>query len=212
MVSPKNVQEILLSKASHLLKEERCNKTVVIGVPHHAPVGVDRLPCNRWADENTGFLGRYMADKLDCNSIIACNYFVDANKNMNNDYSEQLVRWNPKLLVEVHGHKRKRTKNDIEISCGCLERNTSSISLAEKIREKCQGNPYLRWLKICGDYNNIFFKAGSVKTITYGGWMGYLIELPPELRYEEKQNGGKPPLIGYTFCDYFVECLRETEW
>ena len=75
---------ILESKKSSLVIEERGNKNIVIGMPHHAPAGVDTLPCNRFADENTGYLGRYIAENLDCCSIIACNYTIDVNKDRTN--------------------------------------------------------------------------------------------------------------------------------
>jgi len=201
----------LSSKASHLLKEERCNKTVVIGVPHHAPVGVDRLPCNRWADENTGYLGRYLAQKLNCHSIIACNYTIDANKDMNNDYARQLLQWLPRLLIEIHGHKRKRTNNDVEITCGCTEYNQYSIILAEKLLEKCKNDNELHRLRICGDFARIYFKGKTARTIHGQGWLGFLIELPPELRFNAGQIGGEPPRTGYQFCKYLIESLNKME-
>ncbi len=203
------VDEIFSSKASRLLIESRSNKEIAIGVPHHAPAGVDRLPCNRWADENTGYLGRYIAEKLDCCSIVACNYTADVNKSMDNDYSKQLLQWNPHLLIEVHGHKRRKTENDIEITCGCLERNKFSVELADKLLEKCQKDDRLRWLKICGDFNVIYFQAKTARTIQYKGWKAYLFELAPELRFETGQVGGPPPQSGYIFCDYLLKSLKE---
>ena len=202
---------ILESKKSSLVFEERGNKNIVIGVPHHAPAGVSYLSCRprRPADENAGYLGLYIAEKLKCSFIIACYYYLDANKNMSNPYAKLLLKWNPNVLVEIHGHKRKKTKNDIEISCGSKKLNDYSLTLAEKIGNKCQGNDELNWLTICGDFNKILFKAETVKTIQHPDWLGILIELPPELRFEKGQEASEPPQKGYVFCDYLIESLKE---
>ncbi len=196
-------------KKSSLIIEKRDNNNVVVGVPHHAPAGVDTLPCNRVADENTGYLGRYIAEKLDCCSIIACNYTIDVNKDMDNDYVQQLLLWSPRVYVEIHCHKRKKTKNDIEISCGSKKLNDYSLKLAEKIGNKCQSNDELNWLTICGDFNKILFKAETAKTIQHPDWLGFLLELVPELRFGKGQKGGEPPQKGYVFCDYLIESMKE---
>jgi len=116
------IENIFTSELPDLIIEERENTNVVIGVPHHAPAGVSELPCSSHttSDENTGYLGKYIADKLDCCYIIACNYSIDVNKCLGTDYSIKLLKWAPKLFVEIHGHHRKRTRNDVEISCGSL--------------------------------------------------------------------------------------------
>ena len=207
----KEISQQLASKQSRLIIEEGNNKNTVIGVPHHAPVGVPKLPCfkDRPSDENAGHLGHYIANRLDSYCIIACNYTIDVNKSLDNDYARQLIQWSPNLLVEIHGHHRARTKNDVEISCGSIEGNKYSLSLAGNLRDKCQKKVELNWLKICGDFSKIFFQAKRVKTITCSDWLGFLIELPPELRFKKGQKGGEPPQIGYTFCDYLVESLEE---
>jgi hypothetical protein len=68
--------ELMLESTSTsiLIIEERKFKDIIIGVPHHAPAGIDKLPCleHEESDENAGFLGRYIAEKLNCCSIIAC--------------------------------------------------------------------------------------------------------------------------------------------
>ena len=196
---------------SKFLIQTRYDRNIIVGVPHHAPVGVDKLPCGRYSDENTGYLGQYLAEKLRCCSIIACNYTIDVNKSMDNEYVQQVLQWDPKVYVEIHGHKRKRSKNDIEITCGSLERNEYSLTLAEKLQEKCRNDNELKWLKICGDFETIFFKARTAKTMQHNGWLGILLELPPELRYIKGQKGGQPPKIGYKFCDYLVESLTSIQ-
>jgi hypothetical protein len=199
---------VLDNTTTALIFQERDNQNIVIGVPHHAPAGIDKLPCNRFADENTGYLGQYIADRLGCCCIIACNYTLDVNKDMENEFVRQVLQWNPRTYIEVHGHKRMRTQNDVEITCGCEERNKESKIIVEKLCDKCHNDEELNWLKICGDFNQIFFKGKTAKTIQYKGWFGILFELAPELRYTERQQGGEPPRIGYKFCDYLVEIIR----
>ena len=93
------------STVSALIIEERKYSDIVIGVPHHAPMGIDKLKAKKKngklkeADENAGFLGRYIAEKLDCHSIIACNYTFDVNKYFRSDYTMQIAQWNPTYLV-----------------------------------------------------------------------------------------------------------------
>ena len=57
---------------------------VVVGVPHHAPLGVSELPCpeHRDSDENAGYSGYEVARLLKCHSIIVCNATSDQNKNV----------------------------------------------------------------------------------------------------------------------------------
>ena len=108
------------TEPSLLIIEERRRKDIVVGVPHHAPAGIPKLPCpdHPDSDENAGFLGRYIAERLKCCSIIACNYPVDVNKFFRTDYTMQIASWNPKVLIEIHGHGGKNAKSDIEISSG----------------------------------------------------------------------------------------------
>jgi len=62
------IAESILKSASisALIIEERKFKDIVIGVPHHAPAGIEKLPCleHPESDENAGYLGRYIAEKL----------------------------------------------------------------------------------------------------------------------------------------------------
>ena len=72
------------TEQSLLIIENRARYDIVVGVPHHAPAGVPNLPCPEHSDsdENTGFIGRYLAEKLNCCSVIACNSTIDPNKHL----------------------------------------------------------------------------------------------------------------------------------
>jgi hypothetical protein len=206
------------STTSILIIEKRKNSDIVIGVPHHAPVGIKYLPCknkkskNRVSDENAGFLGRYIAEKLDCHSVIACNYTSDVNKYFRSDYTMQIAQWNPTYLVEIHGHGGKKTKNYIEISSGPTN-NKYSMDLANKLTDKCSKNKILKNAVkgIMGDYNNssMRLKAKDAVTINDGRWLPFHIELPQQLRIPANKKVGKPPTEGYLFCDCLIEALKE---
>ena len=196
---------------SLLIIEERTQKDIVIGVPHHAPAGKPTLPCpeHKDADENAGFLGRYLAEKLDCCSIIACNYTVDVNKFFRSDYSMQIATWNPKVLVEIHGHSAKNANYDIEISSGNSNNNRFSKILAKKLQTAFNADPNLKSLKVSGEYDKLYFKASKAVTISDGRWIAYHIELPPQLRKHQGSDSGKPPEIGYSFCDLLYRLMHE---
>jgi hypothetical protein len=205
--------EIVLrsSTASALLIERRASGHLAIGVPHHAPAGVGTLPCPEHpaADENTGFLGRYLAQELDCHSIIACYYPTDVNKSWNTDYASQLLRWSPKVLVEVHGHKEGSAWSDVEISPGRKENEQFSRELADRLLGGCAKDEALKWLTICGELERIRFKAKGTATIVGGDWIAYHIELPPALRKSSAVPQDEPPEIGYRFCNLLANALRE---
>lgn len=81
------------------------------------------MPCEThvYGDENTGYIGSYIEDKLGCSLLCACNYFIDPNKNHNDNYSDYymaLQKCNPRYLIEIHGHGMVHGGDDIEISCG----------------------------------------------------------------------------------------------
>ena len=111
------------TEQSFLIIENRARYDIVVGVPHHAPAGVPNLPCPEHSDsdENTGFIGRYLAEKLNCCSVIACNSTIDPNKHLRSDYAMQITAWSPSVLIEIHGHGKVRSKYDVEISCGSIE-------------------------------------------------------------------------------------------
>ena len=134
-----DVNQILESTdPSHLIVETRKRADIVVGVPHHAPAGTPYLPCAEHSDsdENTGFVGRYLADRLDCCSIIACNTTIDANKHLHSDYTIRIAKWRPRVLVEIHGHGKVRSKFDVEISCGSAAHTTDSEALATAINRR----------------------------------------------------------------------------
>lgn len=208
--------ELMLESSgpSLLIIEERTSKDVVVGVPHHAPAGTPRLPCpeHKEADENAGFLGRYLAEVLDCCSIIACNYAIDVNKYFRSDYTMQIARWNPKALIEIHGHggiTSGKAKHHIEISSGSSDNDRYSDKMATKLKSVLAGINVLKDLSICGKYSKLGLKAQKSVTITDGRWIAYHIELPPDLRKLSDGRGGKPPEIGYKFCDALAKVVRE---
>lgn len=207
-----NVELMLkATEPSLLIIEQRRRKDIVIGVPHHAPGGNANLPCPEHtdADENAGFLGRYVAEKLGCCSIIACNYTLDVNKSLHSDYATQIKRWNPSVLVEVHGHGAARARSDVEISSGSSAKNTSSTALANKLTSLLANSEDLKRLSICGDYGGIYFKASSSVTITSRDWLAYHIELPPKLRKATVDGITVVPKVAHEFCDALVVALEE---
>lgn len=194
-----------------LLTERRSRTDIVIGVPHHAPAGQSTLPCedHRVADENCGYLGKRISELLDCCSVIACNYAVDANKSLRTDYSMQIAAWNPKVLVEIHGHGGKRAHFDIEISSGGPENDLFSKALARKLQNAFTSNTDLQALTVCGEYDKLYFKATKAVTISDCRWISYHIELPPNLRKPPQAAHGQPPKLGYRFCDILAKALKE---
>ncbi len=169
-----NVKLILkATEPSLLIIEERPRKDIVIGVPHHAPAGKTILPCreHRDSDENAGFLGRYLAERMGCCSIIGCNYTMDVNKSLNSDYTTQIARWNPTVVIEIHGHGAISAKSDIEISSGSSKKDAFSRALAEALKSKLSTADGLKHLSICGEYDKIYFKASDSVTISKGPWL-----------------------------------------
>jgi hypothetical protein len=199
------------TKTSLLIIEERKRKDIVIGVPHHAPAGISTIPCQEHpdADENAGFIGRYIAENLNCCSLIACNYTTDVNKFFRTDYTMQIASWNPKVVIEIHGHGAAKAKADIEISSGGSNNDKFSKELSDKLSASFASRPNLKNIKVCGEYNKIYFKASTAVTISDGRWISYHIELPPNLRKPAGNAVGKPPEIGYEFCRFLVKAIQE---
>ncbi len=199
------------TETSLLIIEERERRDIVVGVPHHAPAGVSELPCpeHRVADENAGFLGRYLAEKLKCCSVIACNYPVDVNKSLQTDYGKRITTWEPEVLIEIHGHGALKAKSDIEISSGGHDCDAHSKKLADRLAAGFAKTDLLRDVTVCGEYDRIYFKASATATILEPRWISYHIELPPELRKPSGGGSGKPPEGGYLFCDLLVGVLWE---
>lgn len=178
-------------------------KDVVIGVPHHAPLGVPNLPCKEHpdSDENAGYLGYEVARLLNCNSVIACNSPVDPNKNKDSDYCKNILSWKPKILVEIHGHGSRATKFDVEISSGSSAKNIWSKRLAEKLRTKFSALPLLQSYTLSGDFNAIYFKAKNSFTITTNDWIAFHIELPKSIRKSKDKYS--------LFCKTLAESMNE---
>jgi hypothetical protein len=203
----------LMLEATHtsllIIETRRCTD-IVVAVPHHAPAGIDHLPCpeHKDSDENAGFLGRYLAERLDACSVIACNYSVDVNKYFRTDYCMQIARWNPKVLVEIHGHGSGKAKSDIEISSGASN-NDRSEALASTLRTKLSGIKGLDSYTICGTHNQLGLAAKDAVTINDGRWIPYHIELPKAIRKPSSTSTGKPPEVGYQFCDALAAALTE---
>jgi hypothetical protein len=199
-----------ITDVSLLVIRERPIKNIVVGVPHHAPAGKEVLPCleHQEADENTGFLGRHLAERLRCCSVIACNYPLDSNKYFRSDYTMQIAAWNPKVLVEIHGHNGKKAHSDIEISSGGGANARFAETLAEKLAAAFGEHDELRSFSVGGTYVQIHYKASAAVTITGGRWVGYHIELPPKLRKMIAGLDTKPPQAGYVFCDVLAGVLR----
>jgi hypothetical protein len=204
-----NSESMLTRNETTLLVENRRNNKIVIGAPHHAPGGIVTLPCeeHRDSDENTGIIARRVAEKLNVCSIIACNYQVDANKSLGTDYSIQIIKWEPKYLIEIHGHGGKSTnpKNCIEISAGSIGKNGLSIKFACNLKKKFEANPNFESIPVKGDFNEIHFKAENTATITSGNWEALHIELPPNLR----KNGNDLPSNINEFIDILSETISE---
>jgi len=159
-------------------------KEIVVGVPHHAPLGVLKLPSEEHpaSDENTGFIGITLAELLNCPAIIACNYFMDVNKHKSSDYYKKIQSLEPKILVEIHGHSRNLARFDIEVSSGSLERSFWSKELADRLRVGFASEPLLQGYSISGVFKDIYFQATRSASITSPGWVSFHIELPRPLR------------------------------
>ncbi len=177
------------TKNSFLIFTSGETTDVVIAVPHHAPLGVTELPCKEHpeADENAGFLGYYLSRLLNCHSIIACNYFLDPNKDKESDYCKKILSLKPKILVEIHGHSGRSAKFDIEISSGNLERDFWSKEMAERLRTILSDSHPLQNYSLSGDFNKIFFKATNSFTITTNEWVAFHIELPKTIRESKNE-------------------------
>ncbi|MBU4131637.1 MAG: hypothetical protein KKF12_12525 [Proteobacteria bacterium] len=191
------------SENSILIAEERKRKDIIVAVPHHAPLGTSKLPCEAHpdADENAGVLGYYISRLLNCCSVIACNYFIDPNKSSKTDYYNKIKSWKPKFLVEIHGHGSRSARYDIEISSGKAERNNWSKTLAEKLEAKMSLTASLQKYKISGDFNKIHFQASKSATIKTDEWIPFHIELPKSIRSKKSEY--------LLFCEILAETIKE---
>jgi len=195
----------------HLIIEKRTRADIVVGVPHHAPAGVPYLPCPEHSDsdENTGFIGRHLAERLDCCSVIACNATVDPNKHLNSDYSRQIAAWSPRVLIEIHGHGKVRSPYDVEISCGSAEFSAYSEALAADVNRRLAADADFADVSVCGRFRDIYFRATKTLTITDARWLAYHIELSSRLRKPVAGLTGNPTPFAYQFCDHLAAALSE---
>ncbi len=215
--------EILkINNTSIFIADIKEKSNIVVGVPHHAPSGTVKMPCSThpYSDENAGYVGAYIAEKLQCSFLCACNYFIDANKNVNSNYSDYykaIQRCNPKYLIEIHGHGMEHSQNDIEISSGCKEDEKYALGLEKELKniiyKKWSENKEevdlckLRDIRINADFDNIYFKATKSSTITDKSWISYHIELPLILRtILSKEN--KLPSQGKKFNEILYEAIK----
>jgi len=178
-------------------------REVVIGVPHHAPLGVPTLPCQEhpYADENAGLIGYEVARLLNCRGIIACNSPIDPNKHKDSDYCKKILAWKPKFLVEVHGHGSNLARFDIEISSGSTSKNFWSKEMAARIRGKLSTIPQFHGYTLSGDIHQIYFKAKKSYTITRDAWVAFHIELPWSIRKSKEKC--------LLFCEVLAETINE---
>ena len=198
------IDDILHCKElSILAMEERVSNGIAVAVPHHAPLGVGSLPCPEHpvSDENTGLLGAYTARLLDCPFIVACNYFIDANKYTSSDYFKKIASWQPAVLVELHGHRGKDANHDIEISCGSKGRNGWSKKLAAAIRTRMNQHEDLNQFNISGEFNQIFFKASKSLSINTDRWLAFHLEIPKPIRSQAS--------LYRAFCEMLADSLIE---
>ena len=199
------------AEQSHLIIEKRTRFDIVIGVPHHAPAGVPTLPCPEHSDsdENTGFIGRHIAKRLDCCSIIACNSAIDPNKHLDSGYALQIAEWKPSVLIEIHGHGKVRSKYDVEISCSSAEQTDDSEGLAALVNRKLSRDADFANVSVCGRFSDIYFKATKTLTITDPRWLAYHIELSPPLRKPGNGLTGEPTGFAYKFADHLAAAMLE---
>ena len=199
------------TEQSLLIIENRTRYDFVVGVPHHAPAGVPNLPCPEHSDsdENTGFIGRHIAEQLDCCSVIACNSIIDPNKHLGSDYAMQIAAWGPNVLIEIHGHGKVRSKYDVEISCGSIEHTRYSEDMAATVNRNLVEDADFEDVSVCGRFVDLYFRATKTLTITDARWLSYHIELSPRLRKPGNGLAGRPTAFAYRFADHLAAALFE---
>jgi hypothetical protein len=188
---------------SYLFFGAGLSNEIIIGVPHHAPINTTRLPCREHpdADENAGFIGYYLSCLLNCPCIIACNYFLDPNKDKGTDYFKKILELMPKLLVEIHGHGSNSARFDIEISSGSQEKTFWSKELEERLRLAFSRELSFRNLSMSGDFEEIYFKATKSVSITTDKWVAFHLELPKSIRQSKS--------LYMPFCELLAETIRD---
>lgn len=206
------MDSLMKSDLSLLIVDFQKASRVTVGVPHHTPAGKSFMPTprKRPGDENAGFIGRVLADELGASFVCACNYFLDPNKSLETDYSRAIIRSNPRVLIEIHGHGQYNTENDIEISCGSRKEEVFAVQLMEKLQEKLGQEDIplaLQELKIEARFDKIYFQATQAATIKKSPWRAYHIELPQLLRVSSGDPG--VPTVGEVFAGILGKAFRE---
>lgn len=107
---------------------EVARPAVLLGVPHHAPVGVERIATarpegGRVADENAVLYALVCYDALrrrgvGCRLLVACQALDhDPNKDEESPYCRAVLEAEPRLLLECHG-AGPRAPHDLEVTAG----------------------------------------------------------------------------------------------
>jgi hypothetical protein len=172
---------------SFLLFIPGADSRILIAAPHHAPLGVQQLPCPTHvsSDENTGWIAYHLAQRLKTDCLIAGNYFLDSNKYKSSDYYKKIEELRPKVLVEIHGHGGHSAHYDIEISAGSRAKSEYSQKMASLLLNAFVSHPFLQGLSISGDFDEIYFRATRSLTINTHEWLAFHLELPQTLRESE---------------------------
>ncbi len=180
-----DIQSQLADKENeHLIVVNADAADLVIGVPHHAPLGMTYLPTpnQRDSDENAGYIGYQIAQALHCTCVIACNARFDPNKSAATPYYKAIAALQPRILVEIHGHGGEKAHFNIEISCGNINNNKSSTKLAGYLRTGMRGNPSFKEFTLSGDFELIHYRASQTITINTEQWIAFHVELPKKIR------------------------------
>jgi len=191
--------ELLIKGHNRLLIKNGKRREIIIGAPHHGRMSEG----GRSGDKNVGFIAWEIAKQLDLCSVIASNYSIDPNKDLNSSYSKQIINRKPNYLIEIHGHGGGRARYNIEVSSGIKNRNNLSIDFANKLKNRMNQYNALAPLSVSGDFDLIYYQASGSATITTNLWTAIHIELPPSLR--DFTNGNIPQLV-----ENFITCLKET--
>ena len=177
------------STNSYLIYHSGNNQKILVAAPHHAPLGVQQLPCltHPTSDENTGWIAYQLAHHLDCDLIIAGNYFLDPNKYRTSDYYKKIESLMPTTLIEIHGHGSGSANYDIEISTGSREKSHLAEQFTDYLKQALSTQDHLKNYTICGDFDRIHFRATKSLTINTVLWNAYHIELPQKIREDQNQ-------------------------
>ncbi len=178
---------------------------VVVGAPHHAPAGVRRLKCDRRSDQNTGLLAWRVAELARVPIVIVTNADADPNKSLDSEYSKAVASYGPRVLLEIHGHRSKKARFDVEVSAGCADRSEHLTNFVAAFTRGMTSDPELKDLSVSGDFERIHFKATDTVTMRSPIWLGLHAEFPLSVR---KQRGHPSlPQMGERLATYIAAAL-----